>query len=553
MTASPPAPAPAPVNAKEQLKKEKDPLDALASLFQFSAANDYEGVDKTDLDFRWRWLGIYQQKPNNGHFMLRAKIPGGQLTPKQLVGLAEIARDHGRGFSDITTRQTFQYHWLTIDTLKPIFEKLIALGLASQFACGDCPRNMVSCPLAGVAKDEIIDSSKVVRDANAMFEAGGKEFSNLPRKFKPAIGGCGIHCHNPQMNDFGFFGVKRANGEAGYGLLVGGGLSDTPFFGKPMHVFVKPDQVVAVCRAIAIVFRDQGYREKRTRARLKFLVEDKGWEWTRNAIETVLGYKLEHDDSIGQPQHCGRDHTGVGEQKDGNYYVGIPVGRGRWTAQNMFDVAAIAAKYAVGEQRIRLTGKQNCVLLDIPKANVEKVLEELTNIGLPSEAHSLRSLLISCTGNEFCNLAVVETKHRSGRVLKYLEQHAYVDQPIAISFTGCPNACGQFQICDVGLRGTMASEPTMLDEKGKAKKVEGYDVYLGAGLGADPKFGERIAKQVIGDKIHLGLANLLNTYKKERIDDEETFRVWVGRSDPEYLRKLIIDPTLAADAVGLYA
>ncbi|MEZ6192880.1 MAG: hypothetical protein R3C45_16530 [Phycisphaerales bacterium] len=137
----------------------------------------------------------------------------------------------------------------------------------------------------------------------------------MPRKFKPAIGGCRLHCHQPQINDFGFYGVKGPSGEVGYGLLVGGGLSSTPHFGQPMRVFVKPEQVVEVSRAIATVFRDHGYREKRTRARLKFLVADKGWQWTRDRIEEVLGYQLEHDDTLLHPPAIHSDHLGIGSRR----------------------------------------------------------------------------------------------------------------------------------------------------------------------------------------------------------------------------------------------
>jgi sulfite reductase beta subunit-like hemoprotein len=375
----------------------------------------------------------------------------------------------------------------------------------------------------------------------------------LPRKFKPAVGGCRLHCHQPQINDFGFYGVKRPSGEVGYGLLVGGGLSSTPHFGQPMRVFVKPEQVVEVSRAIATVFRDHGYREKRTRARLKFLVADKGWQWTRDRIEEVLGYQLEHDDTLLHPPAIHSDHLGIGKQKDGNYYVGVPIGRGRWTARNMVDVADIADKYAVGEKRIRTTGKQNVILLDIPEASLAAVEKELTDRGLPPVAHSLRTSLISCTGSEFCNLAVVETKHRAGRVLQWLEQNVEIDFPLFISFTGCPNACAQYQIADIGLTGIPVVLKDQLDDEGKPLKVDGYKVLLGAGLGLEPKFNELIAKKVQGDLIHLSLKSLIEAFKAERVDEDETFQSWVIRSDPEYLQKLIVEPTEAQEAELLLA
>lgn len=541
------------LNHTEELKKAKDGFDVIQDILRYSEDGNFDAIDKDDLTARFKWYGVYQQKPNTGHFMFRIKIPGGQISPKQLRTVSQIADKYARGFGDITTRQTIQLHWITIGDFKHIFQTLWDVGMTSQFACGDSPRNVVGCPLAGVLEDEIIDSAKDARDVSDFFINSGREFSNLPRKFKPAVGGCRLHCHQPQINDFGFYGVKRPSGEVGYGLLVGGGLSSTPHFGQPMRVFVKPEQVVEVSRAIATVFRDHGYREKRTRARLKFLVADKGWQWTRDRIEEVLGYQLEHDDTLLHPPAIHSDHLGIGKQKDGNYYVGVPIGRGRWTARNMADVADIADKYAVGEKRIRTTSKQNVILLDIPEANLAAVEKELTGRGLPPVAHSLRTSLISCTGSEFCNLAVVETKHRAGRVLQWLEQNVEIDFPLFISFTGCPNACAQYQIADIGLTGIPVVLRDQLDDEGKPLKVDGYKVLLGAGLGLEPKFNELIAKKVQGDLIHLSLKSLIETFKAERVDEDETFQSWVTRSDPEYLQKLIVEPTEAQEAELLLA
>ncbi len=541
------------VNKAEEFKKTKDGFDVLQDILRYSEAGDYDAIPEDDAAQRFKWFGIYRQKPNTGHFMLRIKIPGGQLTPAQLKMISELTDRYARGFGDITTRQTIQLHWLTTADLKPVLQTLWDAGMTSQFACGDAPRNVVGCPLAGVLEDEIINSSQHAQDISKYFVDAGREFSNLPRKFKPSIGGCNLHCHQPQINCYGLYGVKRPSGETGYGLVVGGGLSSTPHYAQPMRVFVKPEQVVEVSRAIATVFRDYGYREKRTRARLKFLVADKGWQWTRDKIEEVLGYQLEHDDTLLDPPAIHTDHLGIGKQKDGNYYVGVPIGRGRWTARNMADIAELAEKYADGEKRIRTTGKQNVILLDIPEANLAALEKDLTDRGLPPVAHSLRTSLIACTGTEFCNLAVVETKARAGRVLQWLEHNVDIDFPLFISFTGCPNACAQYQIADIGLTGIPVVLRDKLDENGKPTKIDGFKVLLGAGLGLDPKFNELIAKKIPGDLIHLSIKNLIETFKDERVDEDETFQSWVTRSDPEYLQKLITEPTEAQEAEMLMA
>ena len=533
------------VNEVERIKQAKDGYDVLADLLRYSDQGDYDAIAADDVNQRFKWFGVYRQKPNTGHFMLRLKIPGGQLSPAQLKGIGELVDQYARGFSDITTRQTIQLHWLTIADVRPVFEALAKLGMNSQFACGDVPRNVVSCPLAGVLADEFIDASQVVRDVARMYHDGAREFSNLPRKFKTSIGGCSTHCHQPQINDVGMYGVRRADGSIGYGLLVGGGLSSTPHYGQPMRAFVKPEQVVDVCRAIAILFREHGYRERRTRARLKFLVADKGWQWTRDTIEHILGYALERDNSLLHPPAMHGDHVGIGRQKDGNCYVGVPIARGRWTARQMADIADLACEYAAGEQRIRLTAKQNVILLDVPPQRVDALVERLTSAGLPPQAHPLRDTLISCTGTEFCNLAIVETKHRAGRILDYLEKHTRLDRPLVISVTGCPNSCAQYQIADIGLMGSLANDPDgKTDEHGKPLKVDAYNVLLGGALGADPQFGQTVAKKVVADRIHLSIENLVNHYLAERVDADEALPTWAGRNDAQRLEQLIVQPTL---------
>jgi sulfite reductase beta subunit-like hemoprotein len=540
-------------NKVEGIKDEKDGLDVLADILRHAEAGDYDAIPEDDVSQRFKWFGCYRQKPNTGHFMLRIKIPGGQLSPEQLRAIGQTADARARGFGDVTTRQTIQLHWLTISDLGETFRMLESVGMDSQFACGDAPRNIVSCPLAGVLENEIIDASATVRDVAAMYKEGGHEFSNLPRKFKTSIGGCGIHCHQPQINDIGLFGVRRGD-EVGYGLLVGGGLSSTPHFAQPMRVFVRPEQVTDVCRAIAVLFRDDGYREKRTRARLKFLVADKGWEWTRDRIEQILGYRLEHDESILHPPAMHDDHTGIQRQRDGRFAVGVPIERGRLTARAMIALADAADRFAEGEKRIRLTNKQNASILDVPESNLEAICDQLGEAGLAPERSGLRQSLVSCTGSEFCNLAVVETKHRAGRVLKWLEDQGDLDEPLMISFTGCPNACAQYQIADIGLTGSLANDPDgALDAKGKPLKVDAYNVTLGAGLGEDPQFGDVIAKKVVADRVHLSLSALLRAWKSERIDEDEPFRSWARRTDPETLEQLIVEPTRAPDAEPLLA
>ncbi|HTL30167.1 MAG TPA: nitrite/sulfite reductase, partial [Tepidisphaeraceae bacterium] len=450
----------------EHVKQIKDGLDVWNDIFEYARIGF--GMIPEDQFARMRWYGIYQQKPNVGHFMWRIKLPGGRVTPHQLRVIGELTNRRARGFSDITTRQDIQLHWLSIEDFPEAFDDIYKkAGLYTNFACGDTPRNTCSCPLDGVIKNQIIDLGDLVPRISDMFKNAGKEFSNLPRKFKSALSACPLHCHQPQIQDVAAFGVIKADGRRGLGILVGGGLSSTPHFGQGLRVFVPQEkvqeQIPQIFAGAAGIFRDADeLRYKRGRARMKFLVADRGWQWVRDELEKRLGYQLERDDSIVNPRGAlHTDHVGIGEQKDGLYYVGVAVERGRWSGDQMIAAANLSEKFAAsGKGHIRLSQKQNLIFVNIPKDNVDALSRELERVGLTPSAPLWRESLVSCTGTQFCNLAVAETKDRAKYILEYLEKEVQLDTPIMLSITGCPNSCSQYQIADIGLRGI----PILLDD-----------------------------------------------------------------------------------------
>jgi sulfite reductase beta subunit-like hemoprotein len=522
------------VPKEELLKQEKDGLDVFADIPRF-AKEGFESIPKGDLG-RLKWYGVYTQRPEkDGYFMLRIRIPAGQMTSAQLREIGRITKQYARNVGDITTRQDIQLHWIRIENIPGIFDTLHnKLGLGQSLACGDGPRNVTSCPLAGVTTREFFDARPYAAGLAKMYADGGKEFSNLPRKFKTAIGACHIHCHAPQINCVGLYGVerKRRGGvERGFGLLVGGGLRDTPHYGQSLRVFLPQDLklVKDVCRSIAHVFRDcDELRQGRLRARLKFYVARVGWEAFRDQLEEYLGYKLEHDDSIVDPVGASHDdHIGIGTQQDGLRYVGVPIERGRFSGDEMMTLADLSDKYAQGEARLVNTIKQNLVMENIAPGRVEDLVKALTDHGLSPQQHPLRTSLLSCTGIEFCKLAVVETKQRAKEVLNYLEERVELDEPLFISVTGCPNSCAQYQIADIGLHGV----PT----KYQGERVDGYHVLLGGRLGAAPRFADFIVGpdgkrfKVPSPIIHEAIERVLNLYKAER--NGERFSDWAVKQD----------------------
>ena len=256
--------------------------------------------------------------------MLRVRIDGGQLDYDQLTTIADISRRYARGTADVTDRQNIQLHWIQIEDVPAIWEALEAVGLSTMEACGDTPRVILGCPLAGIDATEILDATPEIRRTHSRY-IGNPEFSNLPRKFKSAISGCPVQCTLHEINDIAFAGVIGPDGTPGYDLWVGGGLSTNPMIGKRLGAFVRPDQVAEVWAGVTAIFRDYGYRRLRHRARIKFLIADWGPERFREVLERdYLGFRLAGRPGAGAARRPSRrDHVGIHQQRDGRYFVGF--------------------------------------------------------------------------------------------------------------------------------------------------------------------------------------------------------------------------------------
>ncbi len=523
----------------EAIKKAKDGLDVWPDILRY-AQTGFHTIDPDDFP-RMRWFGIYQQKPNEGHFMLRVKIPSGDMTAAQMRAVAEVARDYGQGIADITTRQNFQYHWLTIENLPAVIAKLNGAGLTTSGACGDITRNICGCPVAGVDPDEIYDTRAIVETVTAYF-LNNKDFSDLPRKYKISISGCPIHCNQPEINDLGIQAVRRVVGgksEIGFHVRVGGGLSTQPYFAQRLDVFVKPEQVLDVCRAVTEIFRDDGYRAKRNHTRLKFLVADWGAAKFREVLIQRLGWTPEPAVAWAEP--VGRqqqDHLGVHPQRqDGKFWIGVSVITGRLTDAQMFAAADIAERYC--DSSLRTTNQQNYLFPNIDGAQLEAIKSELSAAGFRWDMSEFHKGAVSCTGNEFCNLAITETKARLREIVGYLESQLDWSEPLRIHLNGCPNSCGQHHIGDIGLQGCLA-------RLNDGTQVEAYDVCLGGRLGADAKFVRPIQRKVPADKVKYALENLLRAYRIRR-GEGETFGQFTDRHSDDALGEFLGLHLLAQD------
>jgi sulfite reductase beta subunit-like hemoprotein len=514
------------MNKVELIKQEKDGLDVYEDILRY-AREGYSSIQEDDFT-RFKWYGVYEQRPKgDGYFMMRIKLPGGIVTSPQLKVIADITEQYARGVADVTTRQTFQWHWLTIHDMPDIIARLDAVGITTMGACGDIARNVVSCPIAGLHPDEILDCRPAVEAIHNFFK-GNHEYSNLPRKYKLSVSADPEQCVQPEIHDFSLVGaVDPKTGQTGYGLRVGGGLSTQPHFGQWLDAFFLPDQVVDAARAVTCIFRDFGYREKRTHSRLKFLVADWGAEKVREELVKYLGYDPIRGVPDLAPGNIYRDHVGVHRQKQrGLNWIGLTILTGRVRTQNLRDLMEIADRYASGE--IRTTHMQNILIPNVPDENLDFALEALKDAGFQWEGHSTRRGAIACTGIEFCNLAITETKDRMIQIVNHLENRVPFDRNIRINMNGCPNGCAQHAIGDIGLQGCKARVP------GQKEQVEAYDIHLGGALGKNRSFTHAIHRKVPADKVAFALENLLNAFNRTKQGDEE-FNDWVRRHTDEEL------------------
>ncbi|SDX29330.1 nitrite/sulfite reductase [Paenibacillus sp. CF384] len=520
---------PSKLNKFEFIKMEKDGLDVIRTIIDKYSKEGYASIPEDDMN-RFKWAGVYEQKPREGYFMMRIRINTGILTSAQARAIASIGRDYGRDLIDVTTRQAIQYHWLKVEDLPDIFNRLEAVGLYSYEACGDCPRTIVGNPLAGIDRDELMDTRELVEQVND-FYLMNRDFSNLPRKYKMSISSNIYNNAHAEINDIAFTpATKVIDGEEviGFHVYVGGGLSAKPHLAKELDMFVRPEDVLKVSIGVTTIFRDFGYREKRHQARLKFLMADWGPEKFQEKLIEIIGEMP----TAGESKIVGWNavyYDGVYPQKqEGLNFIGLNVPVGRTNSDELEQLADAADKF--GDGTIRTTMSQNIMLAGVPDDKVEEALQVPVLKRLSPNAKPFMSRTVSCTGNEFCNLAVVETKERARRVAEYLDERVELDEKIRIHFIGCPNACGQKHIADIGLQGALVKTPDGM--------VDAFDIAVGGILGPGAKFNESLKGRVKGDDLGGVLAQLLLFYKEDR-ESGETFHNFVKRVGvPAFQEKL---------------
>jgi ferredoxin-nitrite reductase len=490
-------------NQFERLKSEKDGLAVKEELEAF-AQMGWENIPEDDRDHRLKWLGIFFRKRTPGKFMLRLRLPNGILTSGQMRKLAEILRPYGQdGVADITTRQNLQLRGLPIEDMPQVLRQLKEVGLTSIQSGMDNVRNITGSPLAGIDPDELIDVRGLTRKVQDMVTNNGEgnpSFSNLPRKFNIAICGCRDNSVHAEINDLAFVPAFK-EGKLGFNVLVGG------FFSARrcaeaigLDVWVDPRDVVPLCEAVLLVYRDHGLRANRQKARLRWLIDEWGLEKFRVAVEQQIGHPLPRAAEKDEVVWHKRDLLGVHAQKQlGLNFVGLHVPVGRLNVPEMRELARLAEVYGSGE--LRLTVEQNVLIPNVPDSRVGPLLQEPLLKKFSPNPGPLQRGLVSCTGNQFCNFALIETKNRAVALMEELEAELEIPQTVRIHWTGCPNSCGQPQVADIGLMGTTVRKD--------GKPVEAVDIYMGGEVGKDAKLGECVRQGIPCEDLKPVLVELL--------------------------------------------
>ncbi|MEB3200637.1 MAG: ferredoxin--nitrite reductase [Synechococcaceae cyanobacterium] len=467
-----------PLSKVEQAKAEACGLE-LADRLEQLASTGWENLDEATLTIRLKWLGIFFRPVTPGRFMVRLRLPNGVIRAPQLAFLAEVIDRCGEhGSADITTRQNLQLRGLLLEDMAPLLQGLEQHGMTSRQSGHDNPRNITGNPLAGIDPEEFVDTRPLVAAIQERLLAPDGP-RNLPRKFNIAVGGApdSFLLHN----DLAFLPAEH-NGEEGFTVMVGGFFSaQRNELAIPLGLWLRGEQLPAFSLATLHHFAVHGNRQARNRSRLMYLVEELGLDAYREQVLEAfrsLGEEAVPHDGQHRVVRAPRSALGVNHQKqEGLVWVGLNVPMGRLDAAAMLELADLAEHYGSGE--LRLTEAQNALIVDVPEQRLEELLAESLLQRLRPDPGPLMAEAVSCTGNRYCSFALIPTKTTAQAVVEELERRLELPHPVRTHWTGCPNACGQPYMGEIGLMGAKARH--------QGQMVEAAKLFLGGSMGAEPQ------------------------------------------------------------------
>jgi sulfite reductase beta subunit-like hemoprotein len=482
--------------------------------------------------------GLYYQLDHTS-YMQRIKLPGGFLSADQIDVLAGVVDDYGRGITHVTTRQDVQIHWVPLERVADMYERLEAVGITTRGACSDSVRNVTGCPFAGASPDEPFDVSPYVLAIHDFFLFNPLNLT-LPRKFKIAVESCPLDCAQATINDIALYAQRRGDA-IGFSVWAGGGLGAAPFLAVPVAEFVPAEDALVWCEAIVRVQHRSGERKNRHKARLKFLVKklgvdafvrtvraevervesERGDELRRDVRESVQSYRLPEPAAPRDPVAplAGFDawaRTNAAPQRDREFRaVTVTLPLGDIDTAQLRAIGRLARE--LGNGTLRATNEQNLVLPWVRRAALPELHARLAEIGLAEGEASLVTDVVACPGLDYCSLAVTRSMGVGERIRRHLAGSAVDAEalgPFHVKISGCPNSCGQHHIGDVGLTGMMVKD-------GAGIERPHYSLLLGGGVGEGrTRIGKRLVGRYDEDDAPRAIAALAAFYRERRASGE---------------------------------
>lgn len=521
---------------EEKAKRDEHPFDIYARMK--AAAN--EGVFPKGIDaFRWKFHGLFHVAPTQDSFMCRLRISNGILSHWQFRGVADLAQNHGGGYSHVTTRGNLQVREIPATDGMDFIEGLEKVGLTSKGSGGDNIRNVTGSPLAGIDPQELLSTRKYADDWHH-YVLNTRTMYGLPRKFNVAFDGGGTSAVLEDTNDIGFQAVEVRDGQAVdagiYFRLILGGITGHEDFARDTGVIVPLDEATQVADAIIRVFIAEGDRTNRNKARLKYVLDDWGFDKFLAAVEELRGKpfaRLSGDALVARKPHDRFAHVGVHPQKqDGESYIGVVVPVGKLDVAQMHALADISGE--LGDGDIRLTVWQNLIISGVKDHNLEAAKARIEACGLEWQANSIRAGLVACTGSNGCKFGGADTKRQAIEIAEYVETRVTLDQPINIHLTGCHHTCAQHYIGDLGLIGARVA----IDEESE-DTVDGYHIFVGGGFGENAKIGRELVHDARADECPVLIENILKAYMDKRENAQESFFEFSNRHEIADLQSMM--------------
>jgi ferredoxin-nitrite reductase len=491
MTSIPQGPAAIPkLNKVEVAKRELCGLDLEPRLAEL-AQQGWDSLDEATLTIHLKWLGIFFRPVTPGRFMVRLRLPNGLVSAEVLEALADVVDRCGEhGSADITTRQNIQLRGLLLEDMAPLLLALQHVGLTSRQSGHDNPRNVTGNPLAGIDPEEFLDTRPLVEAIQAAL-LGPQGPRNLPRKFNVAVGGApdSFLLHN----DLAYLPAPHPHApeaELGFTVMVGGFFSgQRNELAIPLGLWLRQEELVPFTLALLRHYERKGNRAVRTKSRLMYLIDELGMDLYRAEVLETYGEFVGAQAAAAVLPHDGthlvtrapRDVCGIHSQKQqGLHWVGLHVPMGRLDPDSMGELARLARHYGSGE--LRLTESQNALIANVPSARLEALLAEPLLRKLRIDPSPLQAEAVSCTGNAYCSFALIPTKGSAQSVLEELEKRVELPHPVRMHWTGCPNACGQPYMGQIGLMGAKVRKDGQM--------VEAAKIFLGGTMDSHPKLAE---------------------------------------------------------------